>query len=628
MKALFNAAAIACFSLALEAQALTEIPMLGEQVERGDLPPMLARLPEQPEQALFGDATIGQYGGDLRLLMGKAKDIRMMVVYGYARLVGYDKALNLQPDILEDIDVQDGRVFTLHLRKGHRWSDGVEFTAEDFRFFWQDVATHPVLSPYGPPKEMMRSDEIPRFKVIDKYTVQYTWKKRNPYFLPALAGPRPLFIYMPAHYMKQFHADYQNKGDIAALVKQVHARNWRGLFVKKGRQYKLSNPALPSLQPWVNTTKPPAERFVFKRNPYFHRVDRNGQQLPYIDQVVINLSSSGLIPAKAGSGESDLQARYLRLDNYTFLKAGEKKGGYNVNLWDTGRGAHIALYPNLNARDPKWRTLMQSVKFRRALSLAVNREEINQVVYFGLARGVANTVLPQCPLYKEEYATSWSNFDLLRASNLLDEMGLTKRDERGIRLFEDGTPIEILVQTAGESTEETDVLALVKDSWRKIGIQLYAKPTQREVLRARVFSGEAVMSAWFGLPNGLPVAQMSPHQMAPTKQDQYQWPQWGRYHETGEGESPTLPEVQRLVALNKQWAEVSSVSEQGDIWQEMLSIHAEQVYSIGLVSGILQPVVVNSKLRNLPKKAFYNWDPGAFFGIYNLPSLWFEGGEN
>ena len=606
------------------ANAASEVPSLLKLVESGALPPLEQRLPLVPATPSFAGKQIGEYGGSIRMLMGKAKDIRQMVVYGYSRLVGYDDKLQLQADILEKIEVEDGRIFTLHLRPGHRWSDGVPFTSEDFRFYWQDKATHPVLSPYGPPKAMMRSDEIPRFKVIDTYTVRYTWKKPNPYFLPALAGPSPLFIYMPAHYMKQFHADYMSKEEMEAKIAAAKKRNWRGLFVDRGRQYKLTNPKLPTLQPWMNTTKPPSERFVFKRNPYFHRVDPKGRQLPYVDQVIISISSSGLVPAKAGSGDADLQARYLRLDNFTFLKAGEEKNNFKVKIWGTGRGAHVALYPNLNAKDPKWRALLQNPDFRRALSVAVNREEINQVVYFGLAIPMANTLLPQSPLYKEEYASAWSQYDPALANQLLDNIGLTEKNSRGIRLFADGSPVEMIVQTAGESTEETDVLALVKDSWRRVGVQIYIKPIQREVFRNRVYSGAALMSTWFGLPNGLPVAGMSPQQMAPTRQDQYQWSQWGRHFETGEGDPPSLPEVQELIRLNEAWALASSEAQQTEIWHKMLAIHAQQVYSIGLISGILQPVVVNKNLRNVPEKAFYNWNPGAFFGIYNMPSFWYQ----
>ncbi len=606
------------------AKAASEVPSLLKMVESGALPPLEQRLPLVPAKPSFVGKQIGEYGGSIRMLMGKSKDIRQMVVYGYSRLVGYDDKLQLQADILEKIEVEEGRIFTLHIRPGHRWSDGVPFTSEDFRFYWQDKATHPVLAPYGPPPAMMRSDEIPRFKVIDTYTVRYTWKKPNPYFLPALAGPSPLFIYMPAHYMKQFHADYMSKEEMEAKIAKAKKRNWRGLFVNRGRQYKLTNPKLPTLQPWMNTTKPPSERFVFKRNPYFHRVDPKGRQLPYVDEVIISISSSGLVPAKTGSGDADLQARYLRLDNFTFLKAGEQKNNFKVKIWGTGRGAHVALYPNLNAKDPKWRALLQNPDFRRALSVSVNREEINQVVYFGLAIPMANTVLPQSPLYKEEYAKAWSQYDPALANQLLDKIGLTEKDARGIRLFADGSPVEIIVQTAGESTEETDVLALVKDSWRRIGVQIYVKPIQREVFRNRVYSGAALMSTWFGLPNGLPVAGMSPQQMAPTRQEQYQWSQWGRHFETGEGEPPSLPEVQELIRLNESWALATNEAQQTEIWHKMLAIHAQQVYSIGLISGILQPVVVNKDLRNVPEKAFYNWNPGAFFGIYNMPSFWYQ----
>lgn len=600
------------------------IPYFAEQVAQGTLPPVSKRLPAAPATPSFEGKEIGRYGGKIRMLMGKAKDIRMMVVYGYSRLVGYDKNFNLAADILQKIDNQEGRIFTLHIRPGHRWSDGVEFTAEDFRFFWQDKATHPVLSPYGPPPAMIRSEEIPRFEVIDKYTVRYTWKVPNPYFLPALAGPRPLFIYMPAHYMKQFHSDHMDKTVLETQVKAANKRNWRSLFVSKGRQYKLTNSELPSLQPWINSTASPSERFVFKRNPYFHRVDPAGKQLPYVDEVIINIASSGLVPAKTGSGESDLQARYLRLDNFTFLKEGEKKNDFKVNLWSTGRGAHIALYPNLTAKEPKWRTLMQNADFRRALSLGVNREEINQVIYFGLATQMTNSVLPKSPLYKSENALSYAQYDPASANKLLDNIGLDKRNSSGTRLFKDGTPVEILIQTAGESTEETDVLALVKDSWRKIGIKMYIKPIQREVLRDRVFAGDAIMTTWYGLPNGLPVPQMSPEQLAPTRQDQFHWSQWGRHHETGEGYAPNLPKVQQLVKLNNAWSIASTVEEQRLIWDKMLAIHASEIYTIGLISRVLQPVVVHKDLRNVPQRAYYNWDPGAYFGIHNMPSFWYQ----
>src|SRR5882757_9332578 len=172
---------------------LQETPVFEEDVARGKLPKVDERLPKEP--AIAELETIGTPGGELRMLMGGPKDTRMMVVYGYARLVGYTPSLTLMPDILKSIDVEDGRIFTLHLRPGHKWSDGHPFTAEDFRYWFEDVASNKKLYTAGLPEQMMVDGKGPAFEVIDPETVRYTWAKPNPMFLPALAGPDPLYIY-------------------------------------------------------------------------------------------------------------------------------------------------------------------------------------------------------------------------------------------------------------------------------------------------------------------------------------------------------------------------------------------------------------------------------------------------
>jgi len=115
---------------------------------------------------------------------------------------------------------------------------------------------------------------------------------------------------------------------------------------------------------------------VAVRNPYFHRVDAAGLQLPYIDRIVLQVAEGKLIPAKTGAGESDLQARDIQFNNYTFLKKGEKTNNYRTLLWKSARGSHIALFPNLNASDPAWRAVLRDVRVRRALSLAIDRAQI------------------------------------------------------------------------------------------------------------------------------------------------------------------------------------------------------------------------------------------------------------
>jgi peptide/nickel transport system substrate-binding protein len=604
MKTLINCAIAAALAIAGTNPATgNEIPFLADAVASGTLPPVSERLPSEPRRLQFSARQKpGKHGGQLRLLMAKAKDTRQLAVYGYARLLVYDSDFKLVPDILADI-----------------------FTAEDFRYYWEDIANNPDLSPFGPSRTLLVDGEPPEVDFPDEVTVRYTWKKPNPHFLSSLAGARPLYIYRPAHYLKKFHALHTDEQTLAARVKKAKARDWVSLHTRNGHLYKFNNPNLPSLQPWYNTTRAPAERFVFKRNPFFHRVDPEGQQLPYIDEVLVNIASTGLIPAKTGAGDADLQARYLRLDNYTFLKAGEQKNNFDVHLWQTAKGSQIALYPNLNAQDPQWRELMRNTKFRRALSLAIDRHEINQVVYLGVVIEGNNTVLEQSPLFRSEYLSNWATFDLEHANRLLDELGLMQRNDKNLRLLPDGRPMEILVHTAGENTEETDVLELIHDSWLKIGVKLYSKPSQREVFRDRVFSGEALMAVWAGLDNGVPTAEMSPMDLAPTAQDQLQWTQWGQYFETKglKGEAPDMAQAQRLLELNTAWEKATDGSVREKIWHEMLGIHADEVFSIGLVCGVRQPVVVNKHLRNVPADGIYNWNPGAFFGMYQPDTFWF-----
>jgi len=171
------------------------------------------------------------------------------------------------------------------------------------------------------------------------------------------------------------------------------------------------------------------------------------------------------------------------------------------------------------------------------------------------------------------------------------------------------------------------VLELIRDSWRRVGIQLYSKPAQLTLFRRRVFSGDALMSLDKGIENGLATASMSPAEFAPTGQEQLEWPKWGEYAETKgkSGEPPDLPAAIKLKQLNDEWLAATQELDQARIWHEMLDIWSDQVFSIGLIAGVLQPVVINDRLRNVPyDDGIYNWDPGAHFGIYKPDGFWFN----
>jgi len=613
-------------SLAASFAHASEIPYLKEDVAKGQLPAMVDRLPMKPLVVEPGEGQeIGQYGGQLKTLIGNPADVKLMFVYGYARLVGYTPELKLEPDILESVEVKEGRVFTLKLRDGHKWSDGHPFTSEDFRYWWEDVANHPKLSPAGPPAALLVHGEIPKVEFPDAQTVIYSWSAPNPDFLPQLAAASPLLIYRPAHYLKTLHEKYVDMSKMNKIQK-IKFKAWASEHNRSDNLYKFDNPELPTLQPWRNTTSPPATRFVGKRNPYFHRVDPEGQQLPYIDELIFTVSEGKLISAKAASGDVDLQARSLQLQDATFLKEHEDRSDYKTLLWPTVRGSHFVLYPNLNSENEMWRKLMRDVRFRRALSLGIDREEINDTLFFGLAIEGNNSVQEQSDFYTDELRSKWAEYDTDQANELLDEIGLTERNRDDIRLLPNGEPFVIVIETAGEDTEQSDILELINESWREIGISVFTKPSQRAVFRNRIFSGETVMSVWSGFENGIPNAVASPATRAPTSQISYQWPKWGQYFETKgkSGEPVDMPEALRLQELYTNWLASTDNEEKEEIWMEMLNIHADQQFTIGVVGGILQPIVVKEHLKNVPEEAIFNWNPGAQFGIYHPDLFWFE----
>lgn len=604
-----------------------EQPVFAERVASGDLPPIAERVPQEPlvvDLDALGK-TPGDYGGTLRIIEAQAKDTRRMVVYGYARLAGYTPDLEIAPDIARAIDVVEDRIFTIHLRKGHKWSDGEPFTADDFRYYWEDVVGDKELTPAGAPHELLVDGKPPIVTFIDAETIRYEWERPNPFFLPALADAQPLEIWRPAHYLKKYHRKYVEPEKLAAKVEEAGQRNWVALHFKYDQSYKNANPKMPTLQPWVLATKPPSDRFMFVRNPFFHRVDPAGHQLPYIDDVAMTIASSRLIPAKTGAGEADLQSNYLAFGNYAFLKRAAAGHGYGVRRWTSGKGSKLALFPNQNVGDEVWRKLFQTSNFRRALSVAINREDINQAIFYGLGKPQIDTVSEASPLYDPSLPKTWAQFDPALANQLLDGLGLTERDGEGMRLLPDGRPMMLVIETAGEDTEQVDVLELIGEDLRNVGIKILTKPSERDTLSRRLAAGSTMMSVWTGLENALPKATTSPDELAPTSSEQNEWPLWGMHYETKgtSGAAPDTPVSKTLLDLNNRWRGTTDAHAKEAIWKEMLRINADEALRIGIVSGIDQIVVVSDRLRNVPETGVFNWNPGSFYGIYRPETFYF-----
>ena len=603
---------------AAETGAKADLALAPDVAERLPGTPLVVDLPAK-------ERLTGIPGGELQTLIGRTKDVRLVNVWGYARLVGYTDKLKLEPDILEHVDVQEDRVFILYLRKGHKWSDGHPFTSEDFRYYYEDVALNAALTPAGLEPFMLASGQPPEFTVLDETRVQFAWESPNPLFLPELAKASPPFIYRPAHYLKQFHARYGDPGKIRLEAEKQKVRGWAPLHNRLDDMYGFSNPDQPTLQPWLRQGGDNDRRFVMVRNPYYHRVDTTGQQLPYIDRIVLTVADSKLIPAKTQAGESNLQARGLSFADITVLKRGEKQSGYKTALWPNAKGSEVAILPNLTVKDPVWRALLRDARFRHALSLGIDREMVNRVLFFGLGKDSNDTVLAQSPLYRERYRRKWAQYDPVRANHLLDEIGLLQHRGDGVRYMPDGRPLEIIIETTGERSIDVDVLELVGETWRDIGVKVFPKPSQRDLVRKRAITGDLVMCVYTGFENGIPTADMPPVDFVPSSVDQLSWASWGDYYETAgaNGEKVDWEPAIQLSELYASWLQSMSDQERRQIWQKILDIHADQTIHIGLVNEVSQPVVIKD-VENVPDHGIYGWDPGAQFGIHRMDEFWMK----
>ncbi|TNF60567.1 MAG: ABC transporter substrate-binding protein [Rhodobacteraceae bacterium] len=599
------------------------------EVERGDLPPVAERIPQYP---LIVDLQAkgrlpGVEGGTLRTLVYRSKDVRQMVVYGYARLVGYDENYDIVPDILLDFENEANRRFTMRLRPGHRWSDGAPFTSADFEYYWKHVVQNPELTPGGPSELLMAGGLPPRVSFPDAHTVIYEWDHPNPQFPAALAQANDPFIYRPAHYLRQYHADFADPASLEEKMRERRVRSWAALHNRLDNMYHFDNPELPTLQPWMSASPNPTTRALFARNPYYHRIDSYGVQLPYIDVVEMGIVAPGLVAAKTNAGETDLQARGLDFRDVAILKKGEMDGGdYVTHLWANGTASQIAIYLNLNFNDDVWRGVLRDVRVRRALSLAIDRRMINRALYFGLGKEGGMTVLSRSPFFDPKNLVKWAIHDPALANQLLDEAGLSARRPDGIRLLPDGRPMEVVIETAGERQEVENALQIIVDTWRDVGVKLVMRPLDRDILRNRVYTGVTMASVWFGWDNGIPGVDTAPDYLAPREQEFMAWPKWGQHFQTrgAAGEAPDMAPAQRLMELAAAWEVTTDRDERAAIWREMLAIHADQVYGIGILSEAPQPVVVNKAIRNVPEQATWAWDPGAHFGVHRMDEFWFD----
>ena len=422
-----------------------EAPMLARLVARGKLPPVEERLPENP-LVLQPIESIGRYGGTVQSgMIAKGLNEEMNRIMGMEKFLFYDAAgTRIVPSVAEDWrQSEDGRRLRIHLRRGMRWSDGHPFTAEDVRFYWEDLNAHPDVFPFPDPDLVVNGKPI-RFQVLDPHTVLFRFDDPYHRLLEIVASAFSRFAggvfgeflwgpYAPAHYLKQFHPRYVSPEDLQRKVRESQQEDWVGLM-KLRNNYAL-NTQLPVLMPWRTVQARDSSAWILERNPYFWEVDTEGNQLPYIDRWVLTKAADReVVNLRAIAGEYDFQFRGLDLQNLpVFLEHAEEEN-YNIHLDPSLSRMLFGCYFNLAWEgDAEISRLLRNANFRRALSLGLRRSQFSDAFYFSLASpGAAGPGSAHLEHPGKSYLTLWSTYDPDRANAMLDNLGLEGAGRRRI----------------------------------------------------------------------------------------------------------------------------------------------------------------------------------------------------
>ena len=580
-----------------------QAPAFQEMVKAGELPPLEERLPVAPMVVKPVDE-IGQYGGTWRrAATGLADESGSTTRILYTSLLEWTPEKVPGPGVAKSWEVKEGgKLYILHLREGVKWSDGEPFTADDLMFWFEDVASNEELSPSFASWLIVGGERV-KVEKIDDYTVSFRFAKPYGLFPMMLCFAGDWLIGYPKHYLTQFHAKYTPKEELDKKVKDAGFDFWYELFGDKAA-YKR-NVDLPTLRPWTLKVGPPATNIIYERNPYYWKVDPEGNQLPYIDKVNYTLvEDREMINMRAIAGEIDMQMRNLLFFNYPLFEANKEKGGYKLLKWWTGESGGT-LFPNMTfQKDPVLRELLENRDFRVALSLAIDRDQVNELVYLGMAKPV-ESFFPTSLQQDEELMAPFTTYDVEEANRLLDEIGLTERSADGYRLRPDGKILSLAIDITVTVGCPVEAVELVVGYWEKLGIRTSAKRRAYGVPW-----GDREIAAYIltrvDPPDGLAYLTW-PIDYVPITMDR-SYMLYGQWYVTGgkEGEEPS-GDLRKAQEIYDEIKTTVDPDKQRELSEEIFRLFLKNVWAIPMTGQYPQPVVVKKNFINVPQEGVWTW---------------------
>jgi ABC-type dipeptide/oligopeptide/nickel transport system permease component/ABC-type transport system substrate-binding protein len=595
-----------------------ESPLLAELVAEGRLPPVAERVGPEPV-VLAGVEGIGRYGGTWQRLAASQNDVGTV----HWRLSGSNlvrwspEGYPVVPHVARAWEVSpDLREYTFHLRRGMRWSDGAPLTAADLEYWYE----HEIRYFEATPRFLRNASGQGRLVRVDDYTVKFVFDEPNALFAERLASvgqiPSDYSEHLvPAHYLRQFHPELGNQDLIRRYLQAYQLSSPRALYQ---RMKQWSNPEHPRLWPWVPRTYTANPPYVFVRNPWYAAVDPAGNQLPYLDRLVMEIRPNTLIGLAASTGQASMQERFVRYEDHVLLLGEAERAGYRVFHWYHGSRSQFTVYPVINRRvDPErpetaWKhRLLNDRRFRQALSLALNRRDVIDALLNGQGEPAQIDPGPKSRFHSPELFRSYTEYDPGRANRLLDELGLTGRDSDGYRTFPDGTGMVWYLNM----TEFTgnDPAQFVVDDWARVGVRAVQRQRARPLFYAEKVGFEHDFTVWTGESEAMPLVE--PRNFVPTYFESHFAPGFGQWYLLGglygdpsanvPGAIPPPADhpLRRNMELLERIYQEGDARKREELFRRILEANTEEVWHISLSTSPPQLTVVKDGFRNVPPLA-------------------------
>ena len=614
-----------------------EAPGLKGRVEAGQLPPVAERLPEKPKVVPVEDE-IGQYGGTWDMTVQTAAD-----EYRFIRTVAYEPLLrwtsdwsSLEPNLVETYTVnRNATEFTFTLRKGIRWSDGEPFTTNDIRFWYEEVLLNTSLTPITP-YWLKTGGTMAVFNFVDEYTFTVKFASPNSLFLRRLATPDSLaMISFPAHYVKKYHSKYTSSDVLTGMIFGGRYKSWAEMFISKVGVTGLDNgtftdPARPRLTAWVLRTSYNSEqsKVMWERNPYYWKVDELGNQLPYIDTVVFHtVESVDEVIMRAIDGQIDMQ----NLDSVgqeVLSRLGSREDTYRFYQLEDASNNVMVFNFNLAHPNPAKRKLFQNRNFRIALSYAINRQEIINLVFDGQGTPWQAAPRPESPFYNEEMATQYTEYDIDRANDILDKANFV-RDTLGRRLDQEGMPISFVVYVPDNEPEHIAILNLIAREWSRLGIHVTPKSVSLPIFLATVRSNLHDSAVWRGGSTMFDDVLLDPSNYLPVSENTLWAVNWSNWYNKVQGFENAFPveSARTEMGMYDRIRGTNSLSEHLRLMKAALLVARANFWNIGIALGPERYGIVHKDFHNVPELMPSAWlfpDPGPA----NPEQFYISGSEN